>query len=78
MNFPNLSLAGLSGVQTGLDNLRNDAERIAQATAKDGDESSDLTHALIDLNTDRRQVEASVKVVKAVDEVLGQLIDMKV
>lgn len=78
MNFPNLSLAGISGVHTGLENLRNDAEKIAQATAKGGEDSTDLTNALVDLNTDLRQVEASIKVVQAVDEVLGTLIDMKV
>ena len=77
MNFPNLSLAGISGIQTGLDNLRKDAEKIAQATTKREEDSTDLTQALVDLNTDRHQIEASVKVVKAVDEVLGTLLDLR-
>ena len=77
MNFPNLSLAGISGINSGLENLRNDAEKIAQATAKGSEDSTDLTQALVDLNSDRRQIEASVKVVQAVDEVLGTLLDIK-
>jgi flagellar hook protein FlgE len=77
MNFPNLSLGGLAGVQTGLENLKRDANDIAQSVSKGGENTSDLAKSMVDLNLDQRQVEASVKVVQAVDEVLGSLIDIK-
>lgn len=77
MNISNLSLAGIAGVQTGLDNLKRDASDIAQTVSKGSENTTDLAKSLVDLNLDQRQVEASVKVVQAVDEVLGTLIDIK-
>lgn len=67
----------MNAISAGFDNLRNDAERIAGASAKGGEDTTDLAKAMIDLNADRQQIEASVKVVQAVDEVLGTLIDIK-
>jgi len=75
MNFPNLSNAGMQGIQNGYENMRRDAQEIAAATAKGGENTADLANALVDLNMDRNQVEASVKVVQAVDEILGTILD---
>lgn len=73
MNFPNLSTAGLQGIYNGMENMRRDAHDIAAATAKGDENTTDLATSLVNLNMDRTQVEASVKVVQAVDEVLGTL-----
>jgi len=75
MNFPNLSNAGMQGIHNGYENMRRDAQEIAAATAKGGENTADLANALVDLNMDRNQVEASVKVVQAVDEMLGTILD---
>jgi hypothetical protein len=64
------------GIYNGLDNLKHDAHEIASASAKGGEDTADLAKSLVDLNTDRHQIEASVKVVQAVDETLGTLLDV--
>ncbi|MFV2058351.1 MAG: hypothetical protein ACC707_17935 [Thiohalomonadales bacterium] len=73
MNFPNLSTAGLPGVTSGLENMRRDAQEIAATSAKGNEDTAELANSLVDLNSDRNQVEASVKVVQAIDEVMGTL-----
>jgi hypothetical protein len=75
MSIPALS-NGLGGIYNGLDNLKHDAQKIASASAKGGEDTTDLAKSLVDLNTDRHQIEASVKVVQAVDETLGTLLDV--
>ena len=75
MNLP--TITGLAGIQTGMDNMRQDAHNIAAAVAKGGEDTTDLANSLVELNLDQTQVEASVKVVQAMDEVLGTLLDVK-
>jgi hypothetical protein len=75
MSIPALS-NGLMGIYNGLDNLKHDAQEIASASAKGGEDTADLAKSLVDLNTDRHQIEASVKVVQAIDETLGTLLDV--
>jgi flagellar hook protein FlgE len=77
MSIPAIS-NGLSGIYNGMGNLKQDAQKIASASAKGGEDTADLAKSLVDLNTDRRQVEASVKVVQAVDETIGTLLNVKV
>ncbi|MDH5324555.1 MAG: hypothetical protein OEZ68_08265 [Gammaproteobacteria bacterium] len=67
---------GLNGIHNGLDNLKRDAHEIATASAKGNEDPGDLARSLVDLNTDRTQVQAAVKVVQAVDESLGTLLDV--
>ena len=69
--------SSVTAISTGFENLRQDAERIAGASAKGGEDTAELAKAMVDLNVDQRQIEASEKVVQAVDEVLGSLIDIK-
>ena len=71
MSIPALQ-TGIAGINNGLDGMRRNATEIARATSGDG---TDSTRALVDLRADQRQVEASVKVVKAADEMLGSLLD---
>lgn len=68
---------GLTGINNGMTQLKRDAQDIASTTAKGGEDIADLAKSLVDLNTDRYQVEASVKVVQAVDETIGTLLDVK-
>jgi len=65
------------GIYNGLDNLKRDAHEIASASAKGDENTADLAKSLVDLNMDRNQIEASVKVVQAVDETLGTLLNVK-
>lgn len=73
MHIPALP-TGIAGINNGLDGLRRHATAIARAA--DGD-ATDTPRALVDLRADQRQVEASVKVVKAADEMLGSLLDVR-
>ncbi len=66
---------GINGVQNGLNSMRRDAAGIASATTSGGAMSADITRSLVNLRVDQRQVEASVKVIKAADEMLGTLLD---
>jgi len=63
---------GSAGINNGFDGLR----RTATVIARPGD-TTDTTRALVDLRTDQHQVEASAKVVKAADEMLGSLLDVR-
>ena len=76
MSIPGIS-NGLMGIYNGLDNLKRDAHEIASASAKGDEDTADLAKSLVDLNMDRHQIEASVKVVQAVDETLGTLLNVK-
>lgn len=74
MDLP--TLTGVAGIQTGFEHLRRDAHEIASAVAKGGENTGDLAKSLVDLNTDRREIAASVKVVQAIDETIGTLLDV--
>ncbi len=73
MSIPALQ-AGIAGIDNGLDGLHRNATTIARAAPGD---SADSTRALLDLRADQHQVEASVKVLKAADEMLGSLLDVR-
>lgn len=67
--------SGIAGLQNGLDNMRRDAAEIARAGTTDATTPTDITRSLVNLRADQRQVEASARVVKASDEILGTLLD---
>jgi len=69
--------SGVSGLNIGMENLKRDAIDIASTVTKGKEDPADLAKSLVDLNQDRSQTEASVKVVQAVDEVLGTLLDVR-
>ncbi len=75
MALPPISPA-ISGLTTGMENLKRDAVDIATTVAKGKEDPADLAKSLVDLNQDGTQAEASVKVVQAVDETLGTLLDV--
>lgn len=68
--------SAVMGIQQGLNGLRRNAAEIASADqlSQAGSET-DLVGSLVGLQQAETQVQASAKVVSAVDEVLGTLID---
>jgi hypothetical protein len=66
------------GIQRGLDGMRKDAADIASADQLNnaGQETS-LVDSLVSLKQNQVQVQASAKVVSALDEVIGTIIDTR-
>lgn len=73
--------SALTGISRGMNALRDDAQVIATigVTNSEGNIKSpldqDVTKAIVDLNVSSRQVEASAKVLKTQDEMVGVLLD---
>jgi len=65
---------GLAGVQDGLLRASQDAERVVKAFSSDNEE--DPISPLIDLQFDKRQVEASTKVIKVGSDLIGSILDI--
>jgi hypothetical protein len=76
MSIPALQ-SGMAGIQKGFDNLRKDANAIAQEGVKQDTSAADLAGPLTNLKMDSLQVAASTKVVDTVHDLLGQLLDVK-
>ncbi len=69
----------IQGIQRGLDGLRKNAAEIASSDQLNkAGQGSNLEGALIGLEQNKVQVQASAKVVSAVDNVLGTIIDTRV
>ncbi len=73
---------GLQGIQKGMDGLRRNAHEIASANTLNNPQSAnaapsvnDVTDALIGLQQNRLQAEASTKVVKTSLDMIGNLLD---
>lgn len=68
----------LQGINRGLEGMRKSAAEIASADQLNNTgQETDLARSLVDLQQNKIQVQASAKVVSAVDEVLGTLIDIR-
>ena len=67
--------SALAGIDRGMNALRQDAHVIASQGALNSPTNQDVTEAIVDLNVSSHQVEASSKVIKAQDEMLGTLLD---
>ncbi len=74
MHIPTLQ-TGIAGINNGLDGMRRNAAEIARATTGD---DTNTARALVDMRINQHQVEASVKVIKTADEMLGSLLDVRV
>ena len=70
--------SALQGIQKGLDGLRQNAAEIASEDQlnKAGQET-DLVGSLVGLKENQNQLQASTKVVSALDEVLGTIINTR-
>jgi hypothetical protein len=68
----------LYGIQKGLAATDASAAKIANAEAFNSQSPVDFAQPLVDLQSDRLQVEVSAKVMTAVDETIGSLLDVVV
>ena len=66
---------GMAGIQKGFANARVAAADIASSKQFNSDSPTTLAESLVDLKQAQIQIEASAKVVQAIDGSLGSLID---
>ena len=69
--------SGLTGIRNGLGGIQKAASQIASKETMEGDSPNDLVESMVDLKVNRNQVSASAQVVKATDQMLGTLLDIK-
>ena len=65
----------LQGIRRGQQRMEESARTIASASLGDRQGQRNTAQALVDLRGAEREVQASARVVRAVDEALGSLID---
>lgn len=69
--------SAVTGIMRGVSGLRQDAAAVASADRLNNTANSNLATPLVDALSNRQQVEASAKLVKAADMMLGTLIDIR-
>jgi len=67
--------SALYGIRKGLTGMDKNAAKIASAETFKSQNTMDIARPLVDMQSDRLQVEASAKVMKTVDETIGTLLD---
>ena len=78
MGVLSVQSSAVLGIQRGLDGMRKDAAEIASADQlNNAGQDTDLVDSLISLKQNQIQVQASAKVVSAMDEVMGTIIDTR-
>jgi len=78
MGVLSVQSSAMLGIQRGLDGMRKDASEIASADQlNNAGQGSDLEGAIVGLNQNKVQVQASAKVVSALDEMVGTLVDTR-
>ena len=70
---------GLIGMQKSQSSILQSAQQIAQAgtTQRDNPQANDVAEPLINIKAQSQVFDASAKVVKAADETIGTLLDVK-
>lgn len=70
---------GLIGMQKSQVSMQQSAQQIAQAgtTQRNNPQANDVTEPLINLKAQSQVFDSSAKVVKAADETIGTLLDIK-
>ena len=70
---------GIQGIQRGMDDLRQNAQKIASASVHQdqGPAVGQITDALVNLKLNELQVDASAEVVQAASDMIGTLLDIK-
>ena len=76
MNVSGIGPAGMLGIQRGADGLARNAAEIASAGQMDGSAGRDLAQPLVEQRQNLEQVQASTKVLKAGDDMIGTLLDV--
>lgn len=77
MRLDSAQASALQGVRKGEQRIDRSAHTIANTSLGDGQGQRDGTQALVDLKVASLDVQASVKVLKTVDDTLGTLLDTK-
>lgn len=78
MGVLSVQSSAVLGIQRGLDGMRKDAADIASADQlNNAGQETDMVESLVSMKQNQIQVQASAKVVSALDEVLGSIIDTK-
>ena len=65
------------GIQRGMQGARENAAQIASADTFNNGNPASIVEPLVGLKANELQVEASAKVLKTVDEMIGSLLDEK-
>ena len=68
--------SGLSGINSGLQSLNKNAATIASAGAMES--GSDITTPLVNMISDKQQVQASAKILETSNDMIGSILDIKV
>lgn len=68
--------SGLSGIQSGMQSLNQNAAKIASTNTIQS--AGDFTEPLVNMISDKQQVQASSKVVEASNTMLGSILDITV
>jgi hypothetical protein len=66
----------LYGIQKGLSGIDKNAAKIASADAFNSQNPVDFAQPLVELQSNRLQIEVSAKVMTAIDETIGSLLDV--
>ena len=69
--------SALSGIQQGFDSLQKNASEVAGVSTFVGNNQQSLAESIVGIKVSAVQIEASMKVVETIDEVLGTLLDVK-
>jgi flagellar hook protein FlgE len=78
MGVLSIQSSAVQGIQRGLDGMRRNAADIASAEQlNQAGAETDLASDLVNLEQNKVQVQANAKVVSAMDEVLGTIIDIR-
>jgi hypothetical protein len=73
MKIESTFTSGVTGIQKGLDDARQAAHEIA--TAVDNENPTEVVQPSVDLKQAELQVATNAKVVKAADDMVGNLLD---
>ena len=78
MGVLSIQSSAVQGIQRGLDGMRKNAAEIASADQLNhAGQETDLAGALVNMQQNKVQVQASAKVISTMDEVIGTLIDTR-
>ncbi len=69
--------SGLTGIRIGLDGIQKTASQIASKEAMQAESPHQMAEAMVNLKVYQHQVGASAQVVKAIDQMIGTLLDIK-
>jgi len=67
----------IQGIQRSFENVQKTADNIATQPVRGTKQATDLTRSLVSLRQQEHQTATNVKVLKAADQMLGSLLDVK-